>query len=87
MIAEKQLRGEIAKALWTYYEFALPDTPYRMAVVIVKELKLKGLVKPDELVARLLCSLAAQKNNAISDSMPVLYRQRIWRIRAMRCRC
>jgi hypothetical protein len=48
VIAEKQLRGEIARALWTYYEYGLPDTPYRMAQVIVKELKLRGLVKPDE---------------------------------------
>jgi len=42
------LRGAITFALWTRYEMQLPESPWRMAGVIVKQLELEGYVKPDE---------------------------------------
>lgn len=35
----EQITKEIARILWRYYETSLPDTPWRMAVVIVKKLE------------------------------------------------
>ena len=45
---KNKLQAEIANALWAYYEYALPDTPWRMAGVIVKELRLKGLAEEEK---------------------------------------
>ena len=42
------LRGAITFALWTRYETQLPESPWRMAGIIVKQLELEGYVKPDE---------------------------------------
>jgi hypothetical protein len=42
------LRGAITFALWTRYEMQLPESPWQMAGVIVKQLELEGYVKPDE---------------------------------------
>ena len=35
----EEITAEIARILWRYYETSLPDTPMRMAVVIVKKLQ------------------------------------------------
>jgi len=49
MMSERNtLRGAITFALWTRYEMQLPESPWRMAGVIVKQLELEGYVKPDE---------------------------------------
>jgi len=42
------LRGAITFALWTRYETQLPESPWRMAGIIVKQLELEGYVKPHE---------------------------------------
>ena len=44
----EEITAEIARILWRYYETSLPDTPRRMAVVIVKKLQEKNLVEGDE---------------------------------------
>lgn len=41
------LEKAIADILWRYYETSLPDTPWRMAVVIVKRLEAQGLLPLD----------------------------------------
>jgi hypothetical protein len=41
------LTNEITRILWRYYETSLPDTPWRMAVVIVKKLEDAGLLEKE----------------------------------------
>ena len=36
------LRGAITFALWTRYEMQLPESPWRMAGIIVKQLEIEG---------------------------------------------
>ena len=36
------VRGAITFALWTRYEMQLPESPWRMAGVIVKQLEIEG---------------------------------------------
>jgi hypothetical protein len=49
MMSERNtLRGAITFALWTKYEMQLPESPWQMAGVIVKQLELEGYVKPDD---------------------------------------
>lgn len=44
----EEITAEIARILWRYYETSLPDTPRRMAVVIVDRLKEQGFLKEQE---------------------------------------
>ena len=44
----EEITAEIARILWRYYETSLPDTPRRMAVVIVTKLKDAGLMEGDK---------------------------------------
>jgi hypothetical protein len=37
--------GAIANILWKLYETTLPDTPYRMGLAIVKQLRREGYVE------------------------------------------
>lgn len=39
------IENAMAKILWRYYETSLPDTPRRMAVLIVDRLKEQGYLK------------------------------------------
>jgi len=49
MMSERNtLRGAITFALWDRWGMQLPESPWRMAGVIVKQLELEGYVKPDE---------------------------------------
>lgn len=48
MMSERNtLRGAITFALWTTWGMQLPESPWRMAGVIVKQLELEGYVKSD----------------------------------------
>lgn len=44
----EEITAEVARILWRYYETSLPDTPRRMAVVIVERLKAAGLMEGNE---------------------------------------
>jgi len=48
MSERNTLRGAITFALWDRWGMQLPESPWRMAGVIVKQLELEGYVKPDE---------------------------------------
>ena len=37
--------GAIANILWKLYETSLPDTPYRMGIAIVEQLRREGYVE------------------------------------------
>jgi hypothetical protein len=44
MTTEKKLQAGIAHALWAYYEYGLPDTPGRMAKVVMAYLEREGYI-------------------------------------------
>jgi hypothetical protein len=37
--------GAVANILWRLYEMSLPDTPYRMGVAIVEQLRREGYIE------------------------------------------
>jgi len=44
----EEITAEVARILWRYYETSLPDTPRRMAIVIVTKLQDAGLLERKE---------------------------------------
>jgi hypothetical protein len=42
---EKSLKNAITRLLWEAYETSLPDTPFRMATIIVERLKQMGYLE------------------------------------------
>jgi hypothetical protein len=48
MSERNSLRGAITFALWQTYGMQLPESPWRMAGIIVKQLELEGYVKGQE---------------------------------------
>jgi hypothetical protein len=46
-MTEKELQGAIAKALWAYYEYGLPESPAMMAKRVMKFLIAEGYADVD----------------------------------------
>jgi hypothetical protein len=47
-LSRESLEGAIANALWRYYETSLPDTPWRMAVLIATQVRKEGYANEGE---------------------------------------
>jgi hypothetical protein len=45
---QEPIENAMSKILWKAYETSLPDTPYRMALVLVQKLREQGYLKEQE---------------------------------------
>lgn len=47
-MSRDSLEGAIANSLWRHYDLSLPDTPWRMAVIIAHQIRKEGYAKEKE---------------------------------------